>query len=785
MATRQVRLKPDTTGIGLKPDTTGIGLKPDTTGIGLKPDTTGIGLKPDATGTSRRDVLKLGGAVIVSLAVDVALPRGARAQMPAGGKPLDPSEVDSFLAFHADGTVTIYTGKVDIGTGLRIAVAQMAAEELGVPAERITVIDGDTGVCPDQGNTGGSTGLTRGGADLRQAAATARHALLALGATRLGRPAAELTIADGLVRPLSGGAGIAVATLIGDRRLSLKVDPKAPLRDPLHYTVIGKGLARPDVPAKSTGRYVYVHDFTLPGMLHARVIRPAAIGATLGAVDESGLRGIPDVRVVRIESFLAVVAKDEWAAVRAASALKATWSDSQTLPGSDGLEGWTRAAALDRDQAIVSRGDVAAAGAVKKLSATYFWPFQSHASLGPSCAVADVRGDGATIWSSSQGTHALRANLSKVFGLSPAKVRVVFLDGAGSYGTNGGDHAAADAVLLSKTVGQPVRVQWTRQDETGWDPKGPQQLLELAAGVDASGRIVSWDTEMWLPAQSPGARALLAADAAGLPQEHGRGAGAITQNGDPPYEADNVRVLVHWVKDAPLQLSNLRAPGKIANVFAVESFTDELAAAAGADPVAFRLARLTDPRAMAAITRAAQAFGWQARPSGNPQARQGGTLTGRGIAYMRYKQSENYVAMAMEVTVDAATGRITVKRVTCAHDCGLVVNPDALKNQIEGCIVQTLSRSLHEEVTFDRSHVTSVDWASYPILRFPEAPPVDVILLDHPEQPLFGAGEAATTPVAAALANAVYDAAGIRLRTVPFTPARVKAAFAARVSSAR
>jgi len=472
---------------------------------------------------------------------------------------------------------------------------------------------------------------------------------------------------------------------------------------------------------------------------------------------------------VRIENFLAVVAKDEWAAVRAASALEATWSDSQSLPGSDGLDRWTRAAALDRDQAVVSRGDVAAAGAVKKLSATYFWPFQSHASLGPSCAVADVGGDGATIWSSSQGTHGLRANLSKVFGLSPAKVRVVFLDGAGSYGTNGGDHAAADAVLLSKTVGQPVRVQWTRQDETGWDPKGPQQLLEITAGVDASGRIVSWDTQMWLPAEAPGARALLAADAAGLQQEHGQGAGAITQNGDPPYEADNVRVLVHWVKDAPLHLSNLRAPGKIANVFAVESFTDELAAAAGVDPVAFRLARLTDPRAIAAITRAAQAFGWQARPSGNPQARQGGALTGRGIAYMRYKQSENYVAMAMEVAVDEATGRITVKRVTCAHDCGLIVNPDALKNQIEGCIVQTLSRSLHEEVTFDRSHVTSVDWASYPILRFPEAPQVDVILLDHPEQPLFGAGEAATAPVAAALANAVFDATGVRLRTVPFT----------------
>ena len=730
---------------------------------------------------SRRDLLKAGGAVIVSFAFDAALPGWARAQTPAAGKPIDPAEVDSFVAFHADGTVTIYTGKVDVGTGLRIAVAQMAAEELGIPVQRITLVDGDTGACPDQGGTGGSTGLTRGGAEVRQAAATARQALLTLGAARLNRPAVELTLADGEVRPLAGGSGVAIAALVGDRRLSLKVDAKAPLRDRLHYTVVGQPLPRPDVPAKCTGRHVYVHDFTLPGMLHARVIRPAAIGATLVSVDEASIRDIPDVRLVRVESFLALVSKDEWAVVKAAGALKTTWSDAQTLPGSDGLDRWTRTAAVDRDQAVVSRGDAVGAivGAAKTLSATYFWPFQSHASLGPCCAVADVTGDGATIWSSSQGTHGLRANLSKVFGLSPDKVRVVFLDGAGSYGTNGGDHAAADAVLLSKTIGQPVRVQWTRQDETGWDPKGPQQLLDVRAGLDTRGRIVGWDTQMWLPNQTPGARALLAADAAGLAQEHGAGAGAITQNGDPPYQADSVRVLVHWTKDAPLQLSNLRAPGKIANVFAVESFTDELAAAAGADPIAFRLERLTDPRAIEVITRTAQAIGWQTRRSPNPRAMAGGLLEGRGAAYMRYKQAENYVAMAMDVAVDPVTGRIRVRRVVCAHDCGLIVNPDALKNQVEGCIVQTLSRALHEEVTFDRSRVTSVDWARYPILRFPEAPQVDVMLIDRPDQPLLGAGEAATAPVAAALANAIFDATGVRLRTVPFTPERVKAALAA------
>ena len=736
------------------------------------------------TSLSRRELLKAGGALVVSFTFGV-VPRPGAAQTPArageAGKPLDPGEVDGLLAIHPDGSVTVYTSKVDVGTGVQIALAQMAAEELGVPASSITVIEGDTSLCPDQGGTGGSTGLTRGGTEIRGAAATARRALLELGAAQLGRPAAELTIVDGQVRPLAGGAGVGIGTLIGGRRFSLKVDRTAPLTAPARHTAIGKPLLRRDVPDKCTGRQTYVQDFTLPGMLHGRVIRPPAVGARLVSVDESSLRGIPEVRVVRIESFLAVVARDEWAAVRAAGALKATWTSWEGLPGHQGLDGYTRNAAIDRDQMVVDRGDTTAAlrGAAKTLSATYFWPFQGHASLGPSCAVADVRADGsATVWSASQNAHGLRTNLARVFGLPPDKLRVIFLEGAGSYGTNGSDHVAADALLLSKTLGQPVRVQWTRQDEHGWDPKGPQQLLDVRAGLDASGRIVGWETDMWVPASPPGARALLAADAAGLAQDHGQGAGAITQNGDPPYQADTVRVVAHWVKDTPLQLSNLRAPGKIANVFAVEALTDELAVAAGVDPVEFRLKRLTDPRAIEAITRTASAFGWQARTSPNPQPRQGRLLVGRGFAYMRYKQNENYVAMAMEVAVDPGTGSILVRRVTCAHDCGLIVNPDGLRNQVEGCIVQTLSRTLHEEVTFDRSRVTSVDWVSYPILTFPEVPALDVILIDRPDQPLLGAGEAATAPVAAAVANAVFDATGVRLRTVPFTAERMKTALA-------
>jgi len=354
---------------------------------------------------------------------------------------------------------------------------------------------------------------------------------------------------------------------------------------------------------------------------------------------------------------------------------------------------------------------------------------------------------------------------------------VVYMDGAGSYGGNGNDDVAADAVLLSKAVGAPVRVQWMRQDEHAWDPKGPQQLLDMRAGLDAQGNIAAWEAEMWLPMNKPGSRPLLSVDAAGIAQDHGQGAGLMTQNADPPYAAPNVRVTAHYLKETPLRPSNLRAPGKIANVFAVEAFTDELAAAAGVDPVEYRLRGLTDPRAIAVIRRTADMFGWQPRATRGPET-SGKVQVGRGFAYARYKQAENYVAMAMEVAVDRSSGQIQVRRVACAHDCGLIVNPNALRNQVEGLIVQTLSRTIHEEVKFDRARVTSVDWASYPILRFPEAPAIEVALLDHPELPLYGAGEAAAVTVPGALANAIYDATGVRLRRAPFTPERVKTALA-------
>ena len=722
----------------------------------------------------RRSLLRAGGALVVG----IGLPGRSLAQVvPAAeaalGKTNDVGEVDGFVAIHADGSVTIFSGKVDLGTGHRIAMRQMAGEELGLGVERIALVEGDSALTPDQGPTAGSTGVMRGGVQIRQAAATARAALISLGAERLGRPEAELEIVDGIVRPKGGGAGVGIGALVGDRRFALKLDPKAPLRDPAAYALVGKPLKRPDVPAKVAGTHVFVHDFAVPGMLHARVIRQAGVGAKLAAVDESSIAAIPGARLVRLADFLAVVAPDEWDAMRAARALKASWSTPPTLIGHDAVREWMRAGPFAGDETLVNRGAVAPvlAAADGKLASTFYWPVQSHASLGPSAAVADVRDGQATVWSASQATHRLRRICARILALPEDKVRVVYLDGAGCYGMNGHDDASVDAAMISKALGRPVRVQWTREDEHGWDPKGPPQLLALEGALGADRRIAAWRTEMWIPkatANLPNIP-LLGPEAAGIAQPQGLSTGLIMQNGDPPYAVPNLEVVVHWLKDSPLRPSNIRAPGKIANSFAVESFVDELATKAGRDPLAFRLEGLADPRGIEVIRRAAALIGWDAprRPG-----------RGLGFSYVHYKHNETYVAMAMDAEVDRGSGAIRVHRVACAHDCGLVINPDAVRLQVEGNILQTLSRALFEETTFDRSRVTSVDWASYPILAFPDVPEIAIDLVMRQSEPPLGAGEASAAPVGAALANAVFAASGARLRTVPFTPARVKEALA-------
>ena len=476
---------------------------------------------PVSVELSRRQILKTA-ALIVSFGtgafqnegdaqIALAVPSDAVGGSATAGKPVDPDLVDSFLAMHPDGSVTIYTGKVDIGTGLRIAIRQMAAEELGLSTDRIALVEGDTALTPDQGSTGGSTGLTRGGLEVRKAAATARDVLLRLAAQRLQIPVEQLALvnarigrAGGENRNVTGvpSKQIPVSELLSDSaRVDLKVDFHANLKHFTTFQAIGQPLPRPDVPAKCTGHERYVQDLTLPNMLHARVIRPASIGAKLLTVDETPLRGIPGARVVRVENFLAVTAKDEWAAIRASRALKATWSDAATLPGNQDLEKHVREAPIATEETIVERGDSAAGiqGATKQMAATYFWRCQSHGSLGPSCAVADVRDGGATIWTSSQGTHHMRVSFSKIFGLHVDKVRVIYLDGAGSYGGNGNDDAAADAVLISKTVGQPVRVQWMRHDEHGWYPKGPQQLIDSRGSGSLRPDCGMWKRERGFP----------------------------------------------------------------------------------------------------------------------------------------------------------------------------------------------------------------------------------------------------------------------------------------------
>ena len=657
---------------------------------------------------------------------------------------------------------------------------QIAGEELGIGVDMIKYVEGDTALTPDQGRTSGSNGIQRGGMQIRQAAATARAALIELAAQRLNVKGDDLVASNGEVRPKSGGTGVRFADLIGGRNFNLKLDPKAPLKDPATYTLVGKPLARPDVPAKCTGSFTYMQDFSLPGMVHARVIRPPAIGAKLVSVDESSIKDFAGASVVRIKDFLAVVASDEWTAIRAARALRAQWSEWSGLPEQGKLIATLRADPGITDEVLVTRGQPEASGreGAKTLTASYFWPMQSHGSIGPSCAVADVNADAATVWTASQGTHGNRNTFARFLGLPRDKVRLIYLDGAGCYGMNGHEDAAADAAILSRAVGRAVRVQWSREDELGFDPKGPPQLLDISGTVGPDGRILAWRTEMWLPQTTKGLPdiPLLAPAAAGLDDVRGLQPGLISQNADPPYAADSLQVLVHWLKDTPLRPAPIRSPGKPANCFAVESFADELAAAAGLDPIEFRLRWLADGRGIEVIKRAAALMAWQSRPS-PVRSKDAAVMRGRGFSYVHYKHSESYVAMGMEVAVERASGRIRVERVACAHDCGQIINPDGVRAQVEGSILQTLSRALMEEVQFDRSRVTSVDWGSYPIMRFSDVPKLDIELVDRPTQPPLGAGEAACAPVGAALANAVFDATGVRLRTVPFTPQRVKSAL--------
>ncbi len=732
----------------------------------------------------RRRFLTSTGALVIAF----SLPRrigAATAGLPAARPAADlaSDQVDAWLAVGADGRVTLFSGKVELGTGVETALSQIVAEELDVAVARVAVVQGDTGRTPNQGYTVGSKTLQLGAPPIRRAAAEARRALLELAAARLAAPPDRLAVADGVVS-VAGDAGrrVSYAELVGGRRLRRTIDPATGPKPPDRYTVVGTSVPRVELPAKVAGSHVYVHDVRVPGMLHGRVVRPPAAGARLVSVDEASLRDVPGiVRVVRRGDFLGVVAEREEQAVRAARQLQATWQPATAPPGPDDLHAALRRAPTT-DRVVTRTGDVEAAlaGAARTLRATYLTPFQSHGSIGPSCAVADVGRDGATVWSGTQGPYPLRNTLAALLGLPPERVRVVWTEASGCYGHNGADDAAADAALLSQAVGRPVRVQWTRHDEHGWDPKGPAMVVEVHGGLDAGGRVVAWDYGVWTPTHStrpdgqPGS--VLAGRLAGAPEAR-TGLVGGDRNARPTYAFGSARVVAHWLAASALRPSALRGLGGFQNSFAIESFMDELAAAAGADPVEFRLRHLRDPRAIEVVRRVARLARWQPRPSPAP-ASGGGPARGRGVAYAQYESAYAHVAVVVEAEVDRGTGEVRIPRVFVAHDCGLIVNPDGLRNQIEGAVIQTISRTLKEAVVLDRGRVASLDWASYPILTFPEVPEaIEIDLVDRPREPALGAGEPAVCPVPAAIANALFDATGARLRAIPFTPARVRAAL--------
>jgi len=704
------------------------------------------------------------------------VPRLTIANPGGATKPVTPDLVDSYLAIGRDGRITVYSGKVDLGTGLRTALTQIVAEELDVPLDQVTLIQGDTLLTPDQGPSFGSLSIQNGGAQLRQAAATARRALLERAAVKFNTDASTLSIRDGVIVD-PNRRELALGDLLDGRMLSLELDQNAPLKSPADFKLVGKPVRRLDIPDKVTARFTFMQDFKRPGMLHGRVIRPSGLGATLLSYDESSIRGIPGiVKVVRIENFLGVVAKSEWSAIKAARTLSVKWSAWSGLPEQSQLWEHVRSTKILKDDVTSNRGDsqAALAAAPRKLAATYDFAIHTHGSIGPSCAVAEFEGGKLTCWSASQATHNLRKQLAAMLGVADESVRCIYVDGAGCYGRNGHEDAAGDAVLLARAVGQPVRVQWMRADEHGWDPKGPPTLLDLRAGLDAGGKISAWESELFIPNGIAGFVALVGADHAGLNSLGQLSPGGVINDLAIPYAIPNVKTTAHRLESTPFKPAWIRSPGRMQNSFANECFLDEIAAAIGADPLELRLQYLHDARGEELLERLATLSSWRQRPKPD---RSGEIVTGLGLAYVKYELVRTYVGIVAEVQVDTKSGVVSAKRFYVAHDCGQIINPDGLRNQIEGNVVQTVSRVLKEEVKFDRSMVTSLDWGSYPILTFPEVPEVVMDLIDRPNEVPWGGGEPTAAVVPSAIANAVFDATGVRLRSVPFTPSKVKSAL--------
>lgn len=731
---------------------------------------------------SRRTILKAGAAGAITLLFDLhALPRAARAEALTGAGSLATApRLASWIRIDAAGEVTVFTGKAELGQGILTALVQIAADELDVDPARIRLISADTASTPNELYTAGSMSVSESGMAIRHAAAELRHHLLRAAAAEVGVDTNALRVADGVIA--GGGRSITYGAIAARLPRTLEATGRVAPKPPAARRIAGRSMARVDIPAKVLAEGRFLHDLRLDGMLHGRIVRPPAQDSRLVTVDEAAVAALPGmVRVVRDGSFLGVLAEREEQAIAAAEALRRTarWSAGRALPDPGQMADLVRHHPAAESAVISESRAPAVAG--RRITARYVRPYQAHASIGPSLALARFDAQGLTVWSHTQGVFPLRGALAEALGLDASRVHVIHREGAGCYGHNGADDVALDAALLARAVpGRPVRVQWMRDDEFQREPYGSAMVMEAAATLDGAGRIVDWDYGVWgFPHTArPGGRAgnLLSArllarpfppgPAVRLPQPKG----GLDRNAIPLYRLPRHRVVKYFIADSPLRVSALRGLGAYANVYAIESFMDELAQAAGADPVAFRLAHLEDARARAVIKAAAEMAEWSAVRA-TPD-------TGRGIAFARYKNMGGYLAVVAQVAVDRTSGRIRVLRADAAVDCGEVINPDGLTNQVEGGIIQSTSWTLLEEVAFAPEGILSEDWATYPILAFPDVPAVAVRLLDRPGEAPLGAGEVAQGPMAAAIANAVHDAVGIRLRELPFLPDRVHAAIA-------
>jgi CO/xanthine dehydrogenase Mo-binding subunit len=734
---------------------------------------------------SRRHVTQSLGVVLATFALPSPLAFGqAPANVPFSLR--NNRRLEGWLRLEADETVTVFTGKAELGQGILTALAQIAAEELDVGFDKIRMVSADTSRGPDEQYTFGSQSVEQSGGAIRAAGAEARGILLAAATRRFGVSTEELQVKNGTIVAPDGrratfwelakeGAGL----LKGD--IAFATAPKKPS----DYAIVGKSINRIDLPGKLTGAPSYIQDMRLPGMVFARVVRPPRYGARLLACDQAAVRALPGViTVIRDGNFLAVAAGREEQAIAARNALAsvARWSDDAVaLPDMARLGNELQE--LRAETIVVGTAGQwePVSGQVKRVSAEYARAYVSHAAIGPSCAVAWLKDGRMTVWSHTQGAFPLRGDLAKVLGLQNGEVNVVHMPGAGCYGHNGADDVALDAALVARAIpGAPVKLQWMRDDEFAWSPFGPGMAMKVEAALGSDGKIVDWSYDVWSnshamrPGQAGGVNLLAAWDlktpfvkspAPHIPQPFGDG----DRNAVPSYELPRKEIRNHLLLDAPVRNGSFRTLGSHGNIFAIESFMDELAEAAGSDPLAFRLAHLRDPRAQAVLRAAADKAGWTPGQKGDGRR-------GRGLAFCRYKSIGMYAAAVVDVEVDRNSGVIKVPRVVMAADIGLVVNPDGAKNQLEGGIVQAVSLALKEQVTFDRRQITSRDWSGYSVLAFPEVPSVEIVLMQRSD-PSLGAGEGSLPPTSAALANAFAHATGRRLRELPMTPERVKASL--------